>query len=75
MSIDIANAIQQRHSKRQFLDKGNKADIEQVLNWAKQAASSKCTAQEVVVLMNESRDALSKHSVKNLIKNSRNYGL
>mgnify|MGYP001319713497 CR=1 FL=1 len=61
MTIDIANAIQQRHCKRQFLDKAvNKDDIVNILNWAKQAASSKNTQPwEVVVLMNESRDALS----------------
>lgn len=61
MKISIKDAIQNRHSKRAFLDKAvKKEDLEQVLTWAQHAASSKNTQPwQALVLMGETRDKLS----------------
>ena len=62
MTLDIQNAIKSRHSKRSFLDKQiDQKTIETVLEWAQHAASSKNTQPwEVVVVMGETRNKLSK---------------
>ncbi len=61
MTLSLKDAMNSRHSKRAFLNKQvNKQDLEQVLEWAKQAGSSKNTQPwEVLVVSGKKRDELS----------------